>query len=715
MVNPMDPPKPVTTVFGKPGSWAAGFHTGEDYACSHRHKIVATRAGTVVYAGNGGGWGSAYGKQVIVDVNGRRCMSAHMDQVVVGYGQRVQEGQLIGYADNTGRSFGTHNHYEERISPWRYGTDSRQPIYSKTSGGGGTNPTPSVCLGDYCYGKEANAHRALQRRLKEKGHDPGYGDWPTRYYGDGTKGAMSAFQRAQGWSGSDADGMPGPGTLDRLGLPQRLAFRRDKNVYLSKMKVGQADSDSVWNVQIALLLRGYSIPAGPTDYFGKQTVAATKKFQEDQGWTGSDADGIPGPGTIKALGLNPMDDLPDEPVDPPPPPEENNKPEQPEAIYPTAVWDPIQRTDGRWVLGLRPFAVLDDPAPKIILHTTEGDAKPNWGAIGSGFPHFTADLDKDTVWQHLPLDVAAYTLKGGEHSPNSAGGVTIQIEIVGRAKDTPNRPDEHWARLKALLLWIAKQIGMTYVFPAPFTDDAGYGIGGEVRWDWERWVRVPGVFGHSHVPYNDHWDPGLLPVEKLTNRTGPDPEPPPAEDSALALLLANGWGEEPQAEIDTALAVMLCESGGFIDAVGDIGIINEKWGPSVGLGQVRTLQEVENWEGQPDGVRDIEELRDPNAQVRAIRTLKNAYGWQQWSVHPDSAERKGRDPNGPEYQCFYDSMGKDFPLLTGHKNAECWSLDGCPDEPVEPPPTTELGDAQLRAVLSAGFRHLAADIDGLAT
>lgn len=132
--------------------------------------------------------------------------------------------------------------------------------------------------------------------------------------------------------------------------------------------------------------------------------------------------------------------------------------------------------------------------------------------------------------------------------------------------------------------------------------------------------------------------------------------------------------------MDTALGVMFCESGGYTDAVGDLTLINDKWGPSVGLGQVRTLQQVENWAGQPDGVRDIEKLRDPDEQAKAIRVLKNQYGWQQWSVHPDSADRKGRDPNGPEYQCFRDAKGKDFELLTGHEKAECWSLRGCDDE-----------------------------------
>ena len=518
----------VTTVFGKPGSWAAGYHTGEDYACKHRARIVAARAGTVVYSGNGGGWGSAYGQQVIIDTNGRRHMYAHLDSRSVGYGARVSEGQTIGFADNTGRSFGTHLHYEERVNSFRYGQDSRQPIFSK--GSVAPPPTESVCLGDYCYGKNADAHRTLQRRLKEKGHDPGYGDWPTTYYGDGTKNAMAAFQRSLGWSGSDADGMPGPGTLDKLGLPQRLSFRSNKRVYLSKMVMGQGDSDSVWNVQIALLLKGYSIPAGPSDFFGKQTQAAVKKFQEDQGWSGGDADGLPGPGTVKALGLQYVDDRDDPDTSTPPPvPPVGNKPEQPANMPANVVWKPIQKGDN-WITGLREFSSSPGGKPKIVLHTTETDGIPNWSGMSGGYPHFTESSAETQM--HIPLDKAAYTLKGGDFSPNSAAGVVIQIEMVGHAKDVPNWPQERWDKLKTLLLWIAKQIDMTYVFPFPFTDDAGYGTGGEVRQTWEMFRDSTGVVGHSHAPYNDHWDPGELPVEKLTDRAVEPPpvvEPPPID------------------------------------------------------------------------------------------------------------------------------------------------------------------------------------------
>jgi peptidoglycan hydrolase-like protein with peptidoglycan-binding domain len=59
----------------------------------------------------------------------------------------------------------------------------------------------------------------------------------------------------------------------------------------------------VYVLQQALIAQGFAIPAGATGYYGTRTTAAVKKFQKAQGWTGSAADGIPGSGTLKRLGL----------------------------------------------------------------------------------------------------------------------------------------------------------------------------------------------------------------------------------------------------------------------------------------------------------------------------------------------------------------------------------------------------------------------------
>jgi peptidoglycan hydrolase-like protein with peptidoglycan-binding domain len=137
-------------------------------------------------------------------------------------------------------------------------------------------------------------------------------------YTDAVVQAVRAFQKAQGWSGSGADGIVGPQTAKRLGVawvddgkpsggagPSKPShsYRQGEKVYSSKMKAGQQGSDSVWNLQVALIAKGYSIPDGPTEFYGPQTVNACKKFQQAQGWKGKDADGIAGQETVRRLGL----------------------------------------------------------------------------------------------------------------------------------------------------------------------------------------------------------------------------------------------------------------------------------------------------------------------------------------------------------------------------------------------------------------------------
>jgi hypothetical protein len=80
-------------------------------------------------------------------------------------------------------------------------------------------------------------------------------------------------------------------------------LRRGGQVFSSRMRFGQADSDSVWNLQVALIGQGLSIPAGPSDFYGAQTLAACTSFQRSQGWAGAAANGVAGPVTVTRLGL----------------------------------------------------------------------------------------------------------------------------------------------------------------------------------------------------------------------------------------------------------------------------------------------------------------------------------------------------------------------------------------------------------------------------
>lgn len=75
--------------------------------------------------------------------------------------------------------------------------------------------------------------------------------------------------------------------------------------------VGQKHA-AVKLVQERLKEHGYE-PGKIDSYWGKNTSAATKRFQQAQGWKGADADGVPGPETWKRLMADPKKKEPSKP------------------------------------------------------------------------------------------------------------------------------------------------------------------------------------------------------------------------------------------------------------------------------------------------------------------------------------------------------------------------------------------------------------------
>ena len=88
-------------------------HEGADMAGAYGTPIYATAEGTVVFAG----WNSGYGRHVrIRHANGVETTFSHMAQLRVEVGQRVSRGDRIGDMGNSGRSTGTHLHYEVHVN-----------------------------------------------------------------------------------------------------------------------------------------------------------------------------------------------------------------------------------------------------------------------------------------------------------------------------------------------------------------------------------------------------------------------------------------------------------------------------------------------------------------------------------------------------------------------------------------------------------------------
>jgi len=92
-------------------------HWGIDIAGNDGEGVYATDAGVVVYAG----WNNyGYGNMIMVDHgNNFQSLYAHLSGINVGCGQSVGQGDVIGAIGNTGRSSGSHLHFEIRaISSW---------------------------------------------------------------------------------------------------------------------------------------------------------------------------------------------------------------------------------------------------------------------------------------------------------------------------------------------------------------------------------------------------------------------------------------------------------------------------------------------------------------------------------------------------------------------------------------------------------------------
>lgn len=89
-------------------------HRGVDYAADRGTPIIATGNGRVQRAN----WYGGYGNCVIVEHAGRySTLYAHMSKFARGVrsGERVKQGQIIGYVGMTGTATGPHLHYEFRV------------------------------------------------------------------------------------------------------------------------------------------------------------------------------------------------------------------------------------------------------------------------------------------------------------------------------------------------------------------------------------------------------------------------------------------------------------------------------------------------------------------------------------------------------------------------------------------------------------------------
>ena len=102
----------LTSAFGMrkhPVLKVTRMHNGVDMACAAGTPIYATRAGTVTTASY---QANVAGNYVSINhLDGFSSIYMHMTHYVVSKGQKVSQGQLIGYVGNTGISTGDHLHF----------------------------------------------------------------------------------------------------------------------------------------------------------------------------------------------------------------------------------------------------------------------------------------------------------------------------------------------------------------------------------------------------------------------------------------------------------------------------------------------------------------------------------------------------------------------------------------------------------------------------
>jgi len=95
-----------------PKTGGSRMHEGTDFAASHGTPIYATADGVVIHAG----WQGGYGRLIKIRHEfGIETRYAHLANIRVREGERVSRGDRIGDMGNSGRSTGTHLHYEVRI------------------------------------------------------------------------------------------------------------------------------------------------------------------------------------------------------------------------------------------------------------------------------------------------------------------------------------------------------------------------------------------------------------------------------------------------------------------------------------------------------------------------------------------------------------------------------------------------------------------------
>ncbi|MEU0455650.1 peptidoglycan-binding protein [Streptomyces sp. NPDC006129] len=222
----------------------------------------------------------------------------------------------------------TRPHTRRQSTPYAYWSDSDQYVPYRYKGLAPEEPEPEPDSGKpgapaatpypgaayFGPGAHNKYVTLLGRMLVARGAGASYASGPGPRWTDADRRATRAFQLAQGWTGADADGLPGPRTWELLvtgrgkdvkdgavgpppashgvpGYPGRAMFRPGaSNAYVTRL-----------GRQLVRKGFGRFYTVGPGPRWGEADRRAVEAFQRTQGWRGGAADGYPGPETWRRL------------------------------------------------------------------------------------------------------------------------------------------------------------------------------------------------------------------------------------------------------------------------------------------------------------------------------------------------------------------------------------------------------------------------------
>ncbi len=282
--------------FGTSRGGGARTHKGIDIVGKEGDPIESMRPGRVTFAGNGG---SGAGNMIIIDHGGGlETRYLHLKSINVQENQQVTENTKIGTMGRTGNTPAagdTHLHFETRengvaVDPRKYLNFPARDVLQQ--------------------GDEGKDVTRLQEALVRNGATIK----PDGDFGPGTKTAVEAFQRSHNLT---PDGIAGPATQRALGVTQEqtqtapstpTAPMPNPTSPNAPTQGGGALSDGVLKqgeqgedvrkLQEALNKNGATLDADSK--FGPATKAAVESYQRANNL---DADGVAGPRTLAALGL----------------------------------------------------------------------------------------------------------------------------------------------------------------------------------------------------------------------------------------------------------------------------------------------------------------------------------------------------------------------------------------------------------------------------